>query len=110
MKKSEYGRWSDAASDWSTSYLDKVDTYPVRAQTAPGDIADQIPESPPDAGESMEAIMDDFSRIVPQGMTHWQHPRFFAYFQSNAAPAAMIAEQLAGTMAAQCMLWQTSPV
>ena len=109
MKKSEYGRWSHAASDWSTSYLDKVDTYPVRAQTAPGDIADQIPESPPDAGESMEAIMDDFSRIVPQGMTHWQHPRFFAYFASNAAPAAMIAEQLAGSMAAQCMLWQTSP-
>ena len=109
MKKSEYGRWSHAASDWSTSYLDKIDTYPVRAQTAPGDIADQIPESPPDAGESMEAIMDDFSRIVPQGMTHWQHPRFFAYFASNAAPAAMIAEQLAGSMAAQCMLWQTSP-
>ena len=109
MKKSEYGRWSHAASDWSTSYLDRIDTYPVRAQTAPGDIADQIPESPPDAGESMEAIMDDFSRIVPQGMTHWQHPRFFAYFASNAAPAAMIAEQLAGSMAAQCMLWQTSP-
>jgi len=109
MKKSEYGRWSHAASDWSTSYLDKIDTYPVRAQTAPGDIADQIPESPPDTGESMETIMDDFSRLVPQGMTHWQHPRFFAYFASNAAPAAMIAEQLAGSMAAQCMLWQTSP-
>ncbi len=109
MKKSEYGRWSHAASDWSTAYLDKIDTYPVRAQTAPGDIAAQIPEIPPDAGESMEAIMDDFSRIVPQGMTHWQHPRFFAYFASNAAPAAMIAEQLAGSMAAQCMLWQTSP-
>ena len=109
MKKSEYGRWSHAASDWSTSYLDRVDTYPVRAQTAPGEIADQIPESPPENGESMEAIMDDFSRIVPPGMTHWQHPRFFAYFPSNAAPAAMVAEQLAGSMAAQCMLWQTSP-
>jgi aromatic-L-amino-acid decarboxylase len=57
----------------------------------------------------MESIMDDFGRIVPEGMTHWQHPRFFAYFPSNAAPAAMIAEQLAGSMAAQCMLWQTSP-
>lgn len=57
----------------------------------------------------METIMADFSDIVPPGMTHWQHPRFFAYFPSNAAPAAMIAEQLAGSMAAQCMLWQTSP-
>jgi len=57
----------------------------------------------------MDVIMEDFDRIVPPGMTHWQHPRFFAYFQSNAAPAALIAEQLAGSMAAQCMLWQTSP-
>ena len=109
MKKSEYGRWSHAAADWSSDYLERIDTYPVRAQTSPGDIAKQIPASPPDAGESMEQIMEDFSKIVPPGMTHWQHPRFFAYFPSNAAPAAMIAEQLAGTMAAQCMLWQTSP-
>ncbi len=109
MKKSEFGRWSHAAADWSTSYMDKLDTFPVRAQTTPGEIAKQIPESPPETGESMEAIMDDFSHIVPPGMTHWQHPRFFAYFPSNAAPAAIIAEQLAGSMAAQCMLWQTSP-
>lgn len=109
MKKSEFGRWSHAAADWSSDYLAHIDTYPVRAQTSPGEIAEQIPAFPPESGESMETIMDDFSRIVPPGMTHWQHPRFFAYFPSNAAPAAMIAEQLAGSMAAQCMLWQTSP-
>jgi len=81
----------------------------VRAQTQPGDIAAQIPTVAPDEAESMESIMADFEQIIPPGMTHWQHPRFFAYFPSNAAPAAMIAEQLATSMAAQCMLWQTSP-
>lgn len=109
MDKSEFGRWSHAAADWSADYLQNVESFPVRAQTTPGEIADQIPESPPEAGESMDSIMEDFGRIVPPGMTHWQHPRFFAYFQSNAAPAAMIAEQLAGSLASQCMLWQTSP-
>ncbi len=109
MKKSEYGQWSKAATEWSAEYLNTIENYPVRAQTAPGDIAKQIPDSPPEASETMESIMEDFKRIVPDGMTHWQHPRFFAYFPSNAAPAAMIAEQLAGSMAAQCMLWQTSP-
>jgi len=109
MKKSEYKKWSRAATDWSADYLENIENMPVRAQTSPGDIAKQIPENPPEAGETMESIMDDFGRIVPEGMTHWQHPRFFAYFPSNAAPAAMIAEQLAGSMAAQCMLWQTSP-
>ncbi len=109
MKKSEFGRWSRVAAEWSEKYLADIEQLPVRAQTSPGEIADQIPLSPPESGETMESIMDDFARIVPEGMTHWQHPRFFAYFPSNAAPASMIAEQLAGAMAAQCMLWQTSP-
>lgn len=109
MKKEEFEHWSQEATRWSAEYLKTIDQYPVRAQTQPGDIAAQIPASAPDEGESMESIMDDFKHIIPAGMTHWQHPRFFAYFPSNAAPAAMIAEQLATSMAAQCMLWQTSP-
>ena len=53
--------------------------------------------------------MADFERIVMPGITHWQHPRFFAYFPANAAPPSMLAEMLVTTIAAQCMLWQTSP-
>ena len=68
-----------------------------------------LPSSPPEAPEDMETIFADFERIVPDGMTHWQHPRFFAYFPANAAPASMIAENLTAVMSAQCMLWQTSP-
>lgn len=109
MKKDEFERWSTEATRWSSDYLSNIDQYPVRAQTQPGEIADQIPATAPQEAESMEQIMADFEHIIPQGMTHWQHPRFFAYFPSNAAPAAMIAEQLATSMAAQCMLWQTSP-
>jgi len=109
MKKEEFERWSREATRWSAEYLNTIDQFPVRAQTQPGDIAAQIPASAPDDAESMESIMADFEHIIPAGMTHWQHPRFFAYFPSNAAPAAMIAEQLATSMAAQCMLWQTSP-
>ncbi len=109
MKKVEFERWSQEATRWSAEYLKNIDQFPVRAQTQPGDIAAQIPTSAPDEAESMETIMADFEHIIPAGMTHWQHPRFFAYFPSNAAPAAMIAEQLATSMAAQCMLWQTSP-
>ena len=109
MKKSEFEKWSQQATRWSAQYLDDIEKYPVRAQTFPGEIAAQIPDAAPDEAESMEQIMADFEHIIPPGMTHWQHPRFFAYFPSNAAPAAMIAEQLATSMAAQCMLWQTSP-
>ncbi|MEM7098714.1 MAG: pyridoxal-dependent decarboxylase [Pseudomonadota bacterium] len=109
MDKSEFERWATRATNWSSEYLATIGDRPVRSQVDPGDIARLIEPSPPEEGESMEKIMDDFERIIPDGMTHWQHPRFFAYFPSNASPASMIAEQLASTLAAQCMLWQTSP-
>ena len=57
----------------------------------------------------MEDIFSDFERLVPDAMTHWQHPRFLAYFPANASPASMIAEQLANSMSCNCMLWQASP-
>jgi aromatic-L-amino-acid decarboxylase len=59
--------------------------------------------------EEMRTIFQDFERIILPGMTHWQHPRFFAYFPANASPISVVAEMLVSAMAAQCMLWQTSP-
>ncbi len=68
-----------------------------------------LPVAAPDGPEDMAVIFADFERLVPDAMTHWQHPRFFAYFPANAAPASMLAEQLANGIAAQAMLWQTAP-
>ncbi|MEM9557429.1 MAG: pyridoxal-dependent decarboxylase [Acidobacteriota bacterium] len=109
MTPEEYAVWSRRAAEWSRHYLETLRDRPVRAQVEPGEIAALLPERAPEQAESMEAIFADFERIVPVGMTHWQHPRFFAYFPANASPVSMLAEQLANTMAAQCMLWQTSP-
>ncbi|MGB7181861.1 MAG: pyridoxal-dependent decarboxylase [Burkholderiaceae bacterium] len=109
MDNDEFRRWSHRAADWAADYRGSLEQQPVRAQTAPGAIARQIGSSPPEAGEAFDNIFSDFADIIPPGMTHWQHPRFFAYFPSNAAPPAIIAEQLAGVMAVQGMLWQTSP-
>ena len=109
MKYADYAHWTNRATQWIETYFRGLKDRPVRAQTNPGDIAKQLPVQPPEHAEDMETIFADFERIVPDGMTHWQHPRFFAYFPANAAPVSMVAEQLANAMAAQCMLWQTSP-
>ena len=65
--------------------------------------------APPAQGEPLERIFADFERIVLPGMTHWQHPSFFAYFPANSSPPSVLAEMLTATLGAQCMLWQTSP-
>ncbi|WP_292452682.1 pyridoxal-dependent decarboxylase, partial [Mesorhizobium sp.] len=82
---------------------------PVRPAIAPGEILRSIEASPPETAEPMEKIFADFEEKIVPGMTHWQHPRFFAYFPANAAPVSVVAEYLVSAMAAQCMLWQTSP-
>ncbi|OYU39315.1 MAG: aspartate aminotransferase family protein [Pseudorhodobacter sp. PARRP1] len=109
MNHDDLNHWSKRAADWASDYHRNLRNRPVRAPLLPGAIARQLPATAPDAPEPMEAIFADFERIVPPGMTHWQHPRFFAYFPANAAPASMLAEQLANAMACQGMLWQTSP-
>lgn len=101
--------WSKIAADWAHDYHTGLRDRPVRAPLTPGAIAVQLPETPPENPEPAEAIFADFARIIPPGLTHWQHPRFFAYFPANASPASMLAEQLANAIAAQGMLWQTSP-
>ncbi len=109
MNWDEYAKWSKQIADWGAQYHKTLPERPVRAQTAQGEIAAQIPTSPPETGEDMAAILQDFDDVIMPGMTHWQHPRFFAYFPANATPPSMLAEQLVNTVAAQCMLWQTSP-
>ena len=109
MNHDDLADWSKRAADWARAYHATLRDRPVRARKAPGEIAARLPASAPEEPEPMETIFADFEALVPDAMTHWQHPRFFAYFPANAAPASMLAEQLANAMAAQCMLWQTSP-
>ncbi|MEM1234687.1 MAG: pyridoxal-dependent decarboxylase [Pseudomonadota bacterium] len=109
MQWEEFEGWGAKISAWAADYYRDLSSLPVRAQTKPGEIAAQITPSPPETGEAMGAILDDFERIIMPGITHWQHPRFFAYFPANAAPPSILAEFLVSTIAAQCMLWQTSP-
>ncbi|KPP82433.1 MAG: aromatic-L-amino-acid decarboxylase [Rhodobacteraceae bacterium HLUCCO07] len=109
MRWSDFPKWGTWLGDWAARYHAGLRDRPVRAQTRPGAIAAQLAEQPPEEPQPLDDVIADFERIVMPGMTHWQHPRFFAYFPSNAAPASVLADQIVTVMAPQCMLWQTSP-
>jgi aromatic-L-amino-acid decarboxylase len=109
LNGTEFRDWSHRAADWGADYRASLRDRPVRARTAPGEIAATIAAAPPEMPEPMTAIFGDFEKTIVPGMTHWQHPRFFAYFPGNAAPVSVVAEYLVSAIAAQCMLWQTSP-
>ena len=90
-------------------YMGSVGRYPVKPDVQPGDIKKLLPTAAPDQGEKFDTIFQDFDNIIMPGMTHWQHAQFFAYFPSGTSGPSVLAEMLASTMGAQCMIWLTSP-
>lgn len=99
----------DRAGAWIRKYFAHPEAYRVMPAVAPGQIAASLPESAPEEGVPFDEIFGDFERIVVPGTTHWNHPRFFAYFATSSAPAAIVAEALAATLDVKAMLWRTSP-
>ena len=98
-----------AALEWAASYLERVGELPVLAQVAPGDIRARLPASAPEEGEPFSAVLRDLDEIILPGITHWQHPRFFAYFSISSSEPAILAELLTATLNATSFLWRTSP-
>ncbi|WP_300071149.1 pyridoxal-dependent decarboxylase [uncultured Ruegeria sp.] len=109
MKWDEFAEWGKKVAGWTQDYHQNVGDKPVRARTEPGDVLNALPATPPEHAQPMEDIFQDFEKIVMPGITHWQHPRFFAYFNANASAPSVLAEFLTSAIAPQCMLWQTSP-
>jgi aromatic-L-amino-acid/L-tryptophan decarboxylase len=98
-----------AALDWAADYLERVPDLPVLARVAPGDIRSALPASPPERGEPFSAVLRDLDEILLPGITHWQHPRYFAYIAVSASEPAILAELLAATLNQVAILWRTAP-
>lgn len=109
MAPEEFRRHGLALVDWIASYLSQNDEYPVLSQVSPGEIRKQLPYSPPESGTSFDEILSDFERLLLPGITHWNHPGFFAYFAISGSAPGVLAEFLTAALNVQAMLWRTSP-
>lgn len=109
MTPEEFRRAGRAVVDWIADYLERVDGLPVRARVRPGEILSRLPETPPEHGEPFAALMADLERIVLPGLTHWQSPRFFAFFPANISGPSILGELLAAGLGVQGMVWETGP-
>jgi len=109
MKPADFRAHAHELVDWMADYLEQVEQLPVKPDVQPGSVLKQLPLAPPEEGEPFSALFRDFREIILPGMTHWQHPSFFAYFPANSSPPSILAEMLTATLGAQCMSWATSP-
>ena len=109
ISNDEFRKMAHEVADWMADYYSNIESYPVKSEVQPGDIIADLPDSPPIDGESIPSIMQDFKNKILPGITHWQSPNYFAYFPANASYPSLLAEMLTAALAAQCMIWDTSP-
>ncbi|NDC63777.1 MAG: aspartate aminotransferase family protein [Planctomycetia bacterium] len=95
--------------DWIADYWQSVGERPVQSQVEPGWVRSHLPPSAPERAETLDAVLADLDRVILPGLTHWQHPGFFAYFPASTGGPSMLGELLAAGLGTQGMLWSTSP-
>jgi aromatic-L-amino-acid/L-tryptophan decarboxylase len=99
----------ELAAAWVDGYLARVGELPVAAGVAPGDVRRSLPAAPPATGEPFEAVLRDLDEIVLPGITHWNHPRFFAWFANTGSEPGILAELLIAALNVNAMTWLASP-
>jgi aromatic-L-amino-acid decarboxylase len=109
MTPDEFRQAGHKLVDWIADYRATVESRPVIAQSAPGDIKAKLPAAPPKQGESFDAIAADIDTVVMPGITNWQHPRFFGYFPSNGLFASVLGDLLSSGLGVIGLAWQSSP-
>ncbi|HSE36277.1 MAG TPA: pyridoxal-dependent decarboxylase [Blastocatellia bacterium] len=109
MSADDFRRYGHQVVDWIADYLSHPERYPVLSQNKPGQVKDALPSKAPRRGEAMEALLADLDRVIVPGVTHWNHPGFFAYFAISGSAPGILGEMLTAAFNVNAMLWRTSP-
>ena len=109
MSVEDFRRYGHAIIDWIAEYLSNPERYPVLSRVEPGEIKRMLATSPPSQGEAMDSILADLDRVIVPGLTHWNHPGFFAYFAMNGSIPGILGDMVATGLNVNAMMWRTSP-
>ena len=109
MNQDNFDKVLSEISKWVKEYFAGIENYSVKSQSGVREIYNKLPENPPENPERFDAIFRDFNEILMPGITHWQSPKFFAYFPANSSYPSLAAEIITAALGAQCMKWETSP-
>ena len=104
-----FGMIAGRAVQWIIHYYEQIESLPVRSQVQPGDVYNKFPDAPSESAVPVDEVFAQLDEAILPGITHWQHPGFYAFFPGNTSFPSITAEILTAGIAAQCMLWESSP-
>ena len=100
----EFRKNGHAVVEWVARYLETIEDHPVQSGVDPGWVREQLPGSPPEQPEAFDAVLADLDRVIVPGVTHWQHPGWFAYFPTGASGPSVLADLVSSGLGVQGML------
>ena len=109
MTPEDFKRSGHQLIDWIADYVENIEQQRVTSQVRPGEVRAQLDEHPPTSPDGFDAVMADTDRVIVPGLTHWQHPGFFAYFPANSSYPAILGDLLTAGLGVQGMSWVTGP-
>jgi len=109
MDETEFRRLGHFLVDWIADYRERLESLPVMSPVEPGQVRARFPREPPERGGGLSAGLSALEEVLLPGVTHWNHPSFFAYFPANTSYASILGDLACAGLGAQGMSWQTSP-
>ncbi|HUP65576.1 MAG TPA: pyridoxal-dependent decarboxylase [Thermoanaerobaculia bacterium] len=95
--------------DWIADHFERIDETPVMARVEPGDVARQFRPAASEEGRSYDSLIREFETAILPGVTHWNHPGFFAYFSVTGSKAGILGELLSAALNINGMIWKSCP-
>jgi len=109
LSPEEFERHATTLARWIADYLRTPERFPVLSRLTPGEFRRSLPDQAPARAESLDTILADLDRVVMPGVTHWNHPGFFAYFANTASVPGILGELAIAALNQVGILWRTSP-
>lgn len=105
MSSNEWRKIGKEVVDYIANYLDTIGTRRVTPKVEPGYLRPLLPDKAPIKSENWSKIMADFDKFIMPGITHWQHPRFHAYFPSGVSYPSILADMLSDAIGCIGFSW-----
>lgn len=108
--ESQFQSAAQSSIDAITQYYSTITSRPVLPSISPGYLQNLLPEAPPSQGVPWKDIEADIEKCIMPGVTHWQHPKFMAFFPASTTYPTMLGELWSAALSAPAFNWICSPV